>query len=529
LISIEFRFPAGRYHATPWNRQVNEGIVEWPPNPWRIVRALISTYYLKMSKEYDESMLIGLIDKLSDPPEYHLPNASLGHTRHYMPLYHEGKSSLIFDTFASLNKDESLYVTWTDVDINENEKKFLSETLKRLQYLGRAESWVEGGLVDGSPEPNCYPASHHKESTRDLEMIDVLVPMKSDEYSSWASKWKREHPKGKKNEVPEDILAALCVETTILKSNGWSQPPGSTWIPYLRESDCFDVKPEYKGLVEDEKRPTVARYQVSSQAPPRLTDALSLAERIHTSLVKYSDQSPIFTGCDENKTPLKGHGHTHIMCESNISSRRGIRGEITHVTLFAPDGFGLKERKAIDMLKKVWGHGGHDVQMVLLGVGDPDDFAGSNQMAGQCPLFLASRIWHSRTPFVSTTHPKFTRNDDPKVIETEIRMIGQDHEHIVQIGSQEYDLIRLLEERGFPVPESIERIKYTDLAGKHTYWLNFRTNRKTGNGSKGPSPPTGFRIRFREEVNGPIAVGYGAHFGLGLFVPAEKENKRREK
>lgn len=26
-------------------------------------------------------------------------------------------------------------------------------------------------------------------------------------------------------------------------------------------------------------------------------------------------------------------------------------------------------------------------------------------------------------------------------------------------------------------------------------------------------------IEFLEPVSGPIAVGYGAHFGLGLFVP----------
>jgi CRISPR-associated endonuclease/helicase Cas3 len=29
----------------------------------------------------------------------------------------------------------------------------------------------------------------------------------------------------------------------------------------------------------------------------------------------------------------------------------------------------------------------------------------------------------------------------------------------------------------------------------------------------------GFRIEFPEIVRGPIAIGYGAHFGLGLFVP----------
>jgi len=31
MLIIELEFPAGRYHANPWGRNVNEGEVEWPP------------------------------------------------------------------------------------------------------------------------------------------------------------------------------------------------------------------------------------------------------------------------------------------------------------------------------------------------------------------------------------------------------------------------------------------------------------------------------------------------------------------
>jgi CRISPR-associated protein Csb2 len=30
---------------------------------------------------------------------------------------------------------------------------------------------------------------------------------------------------------------------------------------------------------------------------------------------------------------------------------------------------------------------------------------------------------------------------------------------------------------------------------------------------------TGLRIELERQVRGPIALGYGSHFGLGLFVP----------
>ena len=35
--TLRVRFPAGRYHATPWGNHVNEGQIEWPPSPWRVL------------------------------------------------------------------------------------------------------------------------------------------------------------------------------------------------------------------------------------------------------------------------------------------------------------------------------------------------------------------------------------------------------------------------------------------------------------------------------------------------------------
>ncbi len=73
---------------------------------------------------------------------------------------------------------------------------------------------------------------------------------------------------------------------------------------------------------------------------------------------------------------------------------------------------------------------------------------------------------------------------------------------------------------GFPSPSSVEAVPSTDLAGHETRWLGFRRQRNQGNGRKVASGMGyGFRIKFPDVVRGPIALGYGAHFGLGLFVP----------
>lgn len=434
-----------------------------------------------------------------------------------MPLYHEGKSSKIFDAFAAVSHDEVLNVCWPDVELDASEKRRLSSLLEKMLYLGRAESWVEVHVSEEPVEPNCFTANMKLtgQPEHTMELTDVLVPMGKEEYLSWLKEYLENCDAKTKKKLTglKTLKDALCIETSKLKKDGWSQPPGSKWVQYLRLTNCFEVRHTYSIDRTNETKPTTARFAVASQVPPRLTEAISVADRVHKSLVKYSDSSPVFTGRQEDRCPLSGHGHAHILCESNRASSAGKRGEITHIAIHAPIGFGKRERKALDMLKKVWGHGGHDLQLVLIGVGQPEDFGGLDTSAGQSPAMCESRVWISRTPFIPTRHPKSTRAGAPKMDEAGLH-----------IGSPEHELIRLLAENGFPRPTSVTKIDGTDLAGHLTRWLQFKRDRYRGNGVKASNMGYGFRIVFPEPVQGPICLGYGAHFGLGLFVPADEHH-----
>jgi hypothetical protein len=57
--------------------------------------------------------------------------------------------------------------------------------------------------------------------------------------------------------------------------------------------------------------------------------------------------------------------------------------------------------------------------------------------------------------------------------------------------------------------------------GRSTPWHAFRTVRAGGAGRRSTAAGYGFHLAFAEPVWGPIAVGYGAHFGLGTFTPAD--------
>ena len=272
--------------------------------------------------------------------------------------------------------------------------------------------------------------------------------------------------------------------------------------------DDFEVVPIADQGKIKKVGPTVARFAVASMDPPRLTETITLAEKIHAALVSRSNGSPVFTGCDVSGKPLKGHGHAYIFCESNVGLGRGGRGEITHITVYASAGFGQKEKEAIEGLTRVWGHGLDDLQLVLLGIGQLEDFAGFDTTKGDCHLFAMSKSWVSRTPFVPTRHPKATRAGVPK----------RDASGL-QIGSPEHDLRRLLVLDGFPAPISVEPVAGTKLGGQEVPWHGFLHRRETGEGKPAANGAGyGFRIEFPMPVQGPVAVGYGVHFGMGGFV-----------
>ena len=46
MIAIQITFPWGRYHAHPWGlNPVRLREPEWPPSPWRLLRALASSWF----------------------------------------------------------------------------------------------------------------------------------------------------------------------------------------------------------------------------------------------------------------------------------------------------------------------------------------------------------------------------------------------------------------------------------------------------------------------------------------------------
>src|ERR1035437_4247354 len=349
---LELRFPAGRFHATPWGRHVNEGAVEWPPSPWRLLRSLIATWYLKAHAEVSEKTLRAVIASLTAQlPNYYLPKATNGHTRHYLPVV-EGKNektTKVFDTFIQLDPNDAVLIAW-DVVLPPDQFAALQTLAVRVGYLGRAESLVEIRVREeiAQIKANAVPFADGANMPANLELVRLLTPLPVADYEKWRADFlaknsspaetpkkttgKKAPPKKVKGpEVPVDLFTALHADTGELQAAGWNLPPGSAFVNYTRPADAFAPAPRVSHL-SGKHKPTVARYAVVSAVSPRLTQAVSVANRVHDALCKWSDKG---NGAkkENNKTnkskPKKKH--TTIKPKKTTKTKHHKK-KITHPT-----------------------------------------------------------------------------------------------------------------------------------------------------------------------------------------------------
>jgi CRISPR-associated protein Csb2 len=107
------------------------------------------------------------------------------------------------------------------------------------------------------------------------------------------------------------------------------------------------------------------------------------------------------------------------------------------------------------------------------------------------PELAQASVWTSRTPFVPPRHVKAKRHALEDQVQAELASAG------------------------LPAARHI-KVLGRDVIVKREFHRFVRAR-----GDRKPPAPRFFAIRIELEraVRGPVALGYGAHFGLGLMVP----------
>jgi len=500
MIRLLFEFSAGSYHATPWGHHVNEGLVEWPPSPWRIIRALLATGYTKLGWQQVPNEMRGLVEALAaSEPTYRLPRATNGHTRHFMPVrgWKKGvpKTSLVIDAFVK--PDGALVVEWPAV-LDPTQLDLLDQLLNRLGYLGRAESRVRARRAKETEDPPEFVVSTRRTDELDDEPVRLLAPVASTVYDAW----RRSSP-----DAPDDLLAALQIETKTLQSEHWNFPPGSRELIYWRPANALaHVSARgWSGSVAVDHDDT-ALFALSTD---KKRDVLPLMERAlptmalfrRALLSRVGDEQqlggcPELTGKDNQGEPLRcKHRHAHFI---PLSLDSGSPRRIDHVLVYAPMGFGPLAKWGLRRLRTTWAKGMDDIAVTLIGIGKRDSFRKVGDDA--LPELGSGTNWVSRTPFMP---PRFLKSRGKDSIQGQVRAE--------------------LQRRGLPdiaVAPTVTAPTDESDAGRRAQWFRRFARKRQGNAGTPPAGLFHVTLTLDRSVEGPICLGWGSHFGLGLFVPA---------
>jgi len=431
-----------------------------------------------------------------------------------------GKKTLVLDSFIVLKPSTEIVFAWKDVFLNEHESEVIRLVLSRVNYFGRRESLCDAQPVEFPKQDriNAWAAQDFCETTlHGYEPVQVLCAdpenaLRNDQTPKTVVSMGRGKKKITKEVALYDPDWHLSAETKRLREEGWSDPPGSMWVTYCRPSDSFEENPPRARKPKQRDRGVLgARFVLDGTVLPLLQDTIFQGEILRRFVqgcygrLFDGQTSRVFSGKDQDGMPLSGHGHTFYLPIDEDGD-----GRLDHVTIWCPFGLNSQEIKALYELRSLGRPGGGaDLTVLLEGFLGAEDWDAHNQL----PELAESRRWRSVTPFIPPRH--FKRR-------------GTKRDRCSPEQFTEIVLREEIERRGLPPPIRVSHLERCHLwdhrrkvaTGRHFSWLEFRQERVMGGGRRGTHAGCGFEIEFPEPVSGPIALGYGCHFGLGLFAPS---------
>ena len=465
MTTIRLTFPAGRYHATPWGRHVNEGVAEWPPSPYRFLRALYDVWQRKCSDLPEAEVREVLADLAGSLPRFRLPRAAATHTRAYLSSNNEDPTAknLVFDSFLVFDRSGECFVCWSDLELTAGARATLARLLSHLNYLGRSESWVQAELWEGNVDGgfNCE-AKAAAEGDEEFTTVACAAPASGYEGEEW--------------------MRALTFSTANLLKERASAPPLLRKVQYARGGTAIETDPPRHSGPRHEQDVQAVMFGLDATVLPLVTTTLEVAEQIRVRLMgahkgvtgDESLVSAVFSGKGPDGGKRLDHGHVYVLPLGNDL------GRIDRVLMVNPlRGFSESELEAVRRVRALWQRDGRpEVRCVVTWQGRREEATEERGL-----------VWESATPFVPPRHRRKGR-DFGAFLEEEVRRECRNH--------------------GVEEPAAVEPLK--EMPGIF-HEVEYRRNRK----QDPVRPGYALRVRFGAERGGIFAIGYGAHFGLGQF------------
>jgi len=463
---------SGRYGATPWDRSEFEGQVEYPPSPWRLLRAVLHGAFL-LAEDRDQ-LPEGVAEMVAalapSQPSYHLPFGEYGQIRGFRPAYGcepvpplwtkghtkynangEPKRRSFIDSYIQLGSGSAIHVCWP-IDLTLEQRNQLSDCLAGLSYLGRAEYPALWQLVPNMPEANCKP-----DADGTLKVLGCRA---------------------------EGVMAGLLMNPQEARQEGRPALPGQQWLTYSYRPDR--PGPRLGGAMAHAMHRALFAFLAPYPIP--VSAGLAWTDRLHRALLSKAPTSSLFSGMAGGQ-PLGEDQRAWYRWHEEQDS-------ISALEVISAQPFAEQELLALQGLRRLYGKGGVEVPLRLM------------RMDATPPSHARRLV--TTTPMLLYTTPR----------------PGKGHRH--PAGQAIQSLLWGLGEKG-KLEQALFQKQGEQVVVQHLHRGEISAQllevidqpRITGRGERKAASSLGFRIAISSEQPLPVlGVGWGRHFGAGRLEVA---------
>lgn len=545
MLALRLTFPWGRYYAHPWGlnpARLREA--EWPPSPWRLLRALAAGWFRAHPGCVPTPELRSLLETLGrELPDIAMGPVTFSQTVHWQPNFGTAdRGDKAFAVYKRTRHENHFTATetpvvfrWNSVALNEEQRSLLADILPNISYLGRAESICRVEQIEENAIPRqgwCQPCLKDREPIRRIaeDCRDLFCPNPDDFQADdlWS---RREERSGRNpNDAPPHLVEDLLAHQPL--------PDGARWVSYQMPEGwpggwVVRVAKTRRSRTNPSPAPRIARYlrfSLQCRIPVPLKFTVPLAEQFRAAAIRHFStmagngaSSFALSGHDKPEDIVVEHQHAFYL---PLGSREGSGSWLEELHVWCPYGFTQTEIEALMRVERLdWGGGKYPIHPVLMAI--------SNGIPDDCPIAagqMSSGIWRSRTPFVP---PRYFYRGNLHGAKLKVKDIP------------EQQLAQCLKHAGCIVPGEIRRLSLNGASQQcippMSCWDIVRAPEGEENLLASSvvtavhSPITSAqqeRVRriglfFEIAFDAPVtfnmpALGHSAHFGLGQFMPAGK-------
>jgi CRISPR-associated protein Csb2 len=399
MLMLRLSFPWGRYYAHPWGQnpaRITEA--EWPPSPWRLLRAIAAAWFQANPGREASPELSQTLETLGrELPVFALPKVSFSRTIHYQPYFKKDKDANARAKYQRARHENHFVAVGGDVlirwslngvseTIAHTVRSLVGSIAGRISYFGRAESVCEVEVVDASSDnrPVAEVAMQTGNPTRQIGAAFRDVFCSNPITFQATDLWQRRADSAGSGTARKHLVQALLDAPQPL-------PDGAAWFSYRMPAgwpERWIVRHAQPAKRKVTSRRVVARFlefslQCRIPVPTKFT--VSIAELFRTEALR-NHRLPSFalSGHDRPRGYETGHHHAFYLPIPESSGQY-----LSRLRVWCPFGFTQQE---VDALMGVgplrWAGGRFPARPVLL------------RLQRDLPERRASRVWRSVTPFV---------------------------------------------------------------------------------------------------------------------------------